>query len=176
MDSTPISQWRPSSVTAEDHNDAAVKLIQRDADLWRPSSVTAEDRNNSGSTRHGSALAVAAVLRDGRGSQRLAPQQLVPRVAAWRPSSVTAEDRNWPCIAWEQLAEQWRPSSVTAEDRNTVTDVSPPTGSHVAAVLRDGRGSQPGRWAGERVGRVRRGGRPLGWLKKAERRGSRLQF
>ena len=63
---------------------------------------------------------VAAVLRDGRGSQRWSSTFICGVVAAmWRPSSGMAEDRN--CLDWLEVRRadpRWLPSSGMAEDRN----------------------------------------------------------
>ena len=109
---------------------------------WRPSSATAEDRNAIESAGYLMNAAVAAVLRDGRGSQL--DQHHLHRGCGrgWRPSSATAEDRNLtvaeiasmtrcggrpprrPRIATVRRGARprptgrWRPSSATAEDRN----------------------------------------------------------
>src|SRR5690606_26994657 len=88
-------------------------------------------------------MKVAAVLRDGRGSQQRGGRRFKEGVGGWRPSSVTAEDRNVSsfldrCRRGEaaavlrdgrgsqqvvrvdaaEMPGEWRPSSVTAEDRN----------------------------------------------------------
>ena len=64
-------------------------------------------------------MKVAAVLRDGRGSQQRGGRRFKEGVGGWRPSSVTAEDRNRIFAYDGDLALMWRPSSVTAEDRNS---------------------------------------------------------
>src|SRR5690606_14818002 len=84
---------------------------------WRPSSVTAEDRNLSSRRSCRCLQRVAAVLRDGRGSQ-------LALLGVW---------------GWRG---KWRPSSVTAEDRNLLRGDDAARARGVAAVLRDGRGSQ----------------------------------
>src|SRR5690606_29607857 len=154
---------RPSSVTAEDRNPrpprlrpqpAGVAAVLRDGrgsqlldypperHCCQP--VAAVLRDGRGSQRRRRQVdpagrgPVAAVLRDGRGSQRLAPQQLVPRVAAWRPSGrprIATPGRPIGCPP----VLKWRPSSVTAEDRNLDDGRGNESAVYaVAAVLWDG--------------------------------------
>jgi len=127
---------------------------------------------------------VAAVLRDGRGSQRdrrrgparrragggRPPRR--PRIATGTLGCVLdvldpggGRPPRRPRIATSVLSRtaggeiMWRPSSATAEDRNTTLqdDLAIQTG--VAAVLRDGRGSQL-RGTGTGCRQPDRGGRP----------------
>ena len=84
--------WRPSSVTAEDRN-CFRRNTWAEKNVWRPSSVTAEDRNINALLDTPGVVQVAAVLRDGRGSQPLSAPG-AGSGGGWRPSSVTAEDRN----------------------------------------------------------------------------------
>ena len=111
---------------------------------WRPSSATAEDRNPrpSGGNRPGRRRGgrpprrpriatpspcllrprtgrVAAVLRDGRGSQPGLPQE--PRQPAGKVAAVLRDGRGSQlhrAARAHRRAGRWRPSSATAEDRN----------------------------------------------------------
>ena len=104
-------------MTAEDRNYSGIKLLPEDEE-WRPSSVTAEDRNHYGTRETMLSGLVAAVLRDGRGSQHRRVLAVAADTLGWRPSSVTAEDRNHRSRSSRTRSTRWRPSSVTAEDRN----------------------------------------------------------
>src|ERR687895_521121 len=123
-------------------------------DAWRPSSGTAEDRNFQTVWRATWGAVVAAVLRDGRGSQR--PEHAVHAELRrwWRPSSGAAEDRK--CVeatASVTGTAVWRPSPGTAEDRNAASTFGSWDPAMVAAVLRDGRGSQRPLPAGNKTAR-----------------------
>jgi len=132
----------------------------------------AEDRNCIVGWNQADALPVAAILRDGRGSQHPGCPVGRRHRPLWRPSSGMAEDRN-PQLYFERgISEpEWRPSSRMAEDRNVIWVLTTAAGGYrwrpssgmaedrnddtwmllmsntavVAAILRGGRGSQPSR-------------------------------
>ncbi|PRX06319.1 UNVERIFIED_ORG: hypothetical protein CLV66_103297 [Actinomadura viridilutea] len=152
-------RWRPSFGTAEDRN-ATLDGPRPALDTWRPSFGTAEDRNfHPPHSRAHTGARVAAVLRDGRGSQhgepsraRLARSHVAavlrdgrgsqhgpagpgePALDEWRPSFGTAEDRNQELYDSMPDRSEWQPSFGTAEDRNTQISNS---------LFRDPRGGRP---------------------------------
>ena len=133
----------------------------------RPMSAAAEDRNLKHLSEDLGHQQLAATVDGGRGSQlrRNAMHQVVKHLS-WRPPWTVAEDRNDLGGFELTSVNGWRPSSGMAEDRNP----GPPQRGEaadclwVAAILRDGRGSQ-------RNGRI--GGQLPGFQLAAAVRGGR---
>src|SRR5205814_458386 len=97
--------------TAEDRNPAGRTIYGYDP-TQRPSSATAEDRNATDRRRLPVLRRAAAVLRDGRGSQRGPDRPSHQTRTAQRPSSATAEDRNEQEVEgcpWPWKSPRWWP-------------------------------------------------------------------
>ncbi len=169
--------WRPSSGTAESRN-LAIRVPT--ADLKMVAAVLRDGRESQqrmqwwmrpgqgcGGRPPGRPRVATTARRPGTpprwcgGRPPGRPRVATPRAGAgsrtarwWRPSSGTAESRNVLSTTPETRAVPWRPSSGTAESRNDSGRAVRHVPRAVAAVLRDGRESQPKSGPGPRPGGV----------------------
>ena len=147
-------RWRPSSGTAEDRNHDQLTCPPIAVTWWRPSSGVAEDRNSNRPSEYFQyGQQVAAILRDGRGSQHCLRQNWRP--AAWwtggrrprRPRIATRGRRlsAQRTVRWRRCP--WRPGIATGSARGksptTPVDWRPP--SPQAAEDRNMDDAQPDR-------------------------------
>ena len=136
--------WRPSSGMAEDRNAVIAFICGVVAAMWRPSSGMAEDRNCLTGWNQNGLPAVAAVLRDGRGSQL--PEQVGDGLILGLAVAVHGGRGSQPVRNRPRVRRHVRlAAAAAAEDRNMQNfDGMKWAATNVAAVLRDGRGSQLG--------------------------------